>query len=65
MYIEAYGNKLSILMNECHFSEGYASIDGSAFYINPLNSQLIYNCNNCYFENLFVSALNSYAIMIV
>ncbi|KAL4432516.1 hypothetical protein ABPG74_013370 [Tetrahymena malaccensis] len=64
MYIESLGNNLNILINNASFNQGYSNFKGSALYIDNQNSDLLLNCSQCNFTNIYSLSDDSEAISI-
>ncbi|KAL4432514.1 hypothetical protein ABPG74_013368 [Tetrahymena malaccensis] len=64
LYIEPLSNSLSVYFNQTSFMQGYASMQGSAFYIDSQNSILLLNCYQCNFTNIYSFSSQSQAISI-
>ncbi|KAL4455251.1 hypothetical protein ABPG73_021035 [Tetrahymena malaccensis] len=53
LYLLQFGKTFMININDAIFNEGYAYTDGGAIFIDTGNNQILLNCFNCQFSNIY------------
>ncbi|EAR96614.2 transmembrane protein, putative (macronuclear) [Tetrahymena thermophila SB210] len=64
LYLVSSAEILNLQFNNVYFTEGYASVDASAIFIDTSGQKLNFSCLNCSFSNLFTLPLLSSAIQL-
>ncbi|KAL4493332.1 hypothetical protein ABPG73_007139, partial [Tetrahymena malaccensis] len=62
MYVKSVGNPTLVNIQQTKFTEGYAFLDGGAFYFDNLGVQLNFTCQNCIFKNIFTMYMGAAVI---
>ncbi|KAL4506385.1 hypothetical protein ABPG73_017119 [Tetrahymena malaccensis] len=62
IFIESFEQVLYVKIENSNFTNGYSTLDGSAFYFNLPNSNLTFECLSCNFNNFYNCYLSSAVI---